>query len=136
MNRRAMSVSTQENQRKLGLRYLQFSKIKVDHQKLLASDKETEEEDESKKKNVDYLAQLREKNKGAAHNIQGLVEILDRKGYSKEEKARRIMDFTTHLELKAKRKEEVSRYGGETSEELDDLYLQAIEAKLSLLQNS
>jgi hypothetical protein len=40
------------------------------------------------------------------------------------------------LELKAKRKEEVSRLGGPASEELDDLYLQAIEAKLSLLENN
>lgn len=79
-----MSVSTQENQRKLGLRYLEFSKIKIDH-KLLASEKETEEEEEenSKKKKNDYLAELREKNKRAAQSVQALMEILDRKGYSK-----------------------------------------------------
>lgn len=35
--------------------------------------------------------------------------------------------------MKAKRREEVEKIGGGVSEELDSLYLQAIEAKLSLL---
>ena len=92
LKRRALSVSQQENQRKLGLRYLEYSKIKVDQQKLLAIEKETEEEEEEgNKKNIDYLAELREKNKGAAHSVQGLMEALDRKGCTKQEKAKKIM---------------------------------------------
>lgn len=91
LKRRALSVSQQENQRKLGLRYLEYSKIKVDHQKLLATEKEDEEEEEGNKKNIDYLAELREKNKGTVHSVQGLMEALDRKGCSKQEKAKKIM---------------------------------------------
>lgn len=86
---------------------------------------------------MDYLAELREKNKTAGyHNAQSLLEVLERKGLPKEEKAKKIIEFASRLELKAKRKEEISRMEGSVSEELDSLYLQAIEAKLSLLNDS
>lgn len=39
MKRRSMSVNNAENSRKIGLRYLEFSKIKVDHHKLLGEPK-------------------------------------------------------------------------------------------------
>ena len=52
---------------------------------------------------------------------------------TREEKSKQILDFTSRIEMKAKRREEVEKIGGGVSEELDSLYLQAIEAKLSLL---
>ena len=51
----------------------------------------------------------------------------------KQEKTKCILDFAERIEQKAKRREEVEKMGGGASEELDSLYLQAIEAKLSLL---
>jgi hypothetical protein len=68
-----------EDPKKIGLRYLEYSKI---NHKLLSSDPQMEtEEDFSKQgKKFDYLAQLREKNKGVSPlTAQGLIARLDRK---------------------------------------------------------
>lgn len=55
---------------------------------------------------------------------------------SKEEKMKKILEFTDRIEKTAKRKEQLNKIGsGGVDDELDALYLEAIEAKLGLLDD-
>jgi len=113
-----------DNPRKIGLRFLEYNKI---NHKLLGEQDCSEDEDDNKSKKLDYLTEQRERNKKIPPiTAQGLIERLDRKHLTKEEKSKQITYFTEKLEMKAKRREEVEKIGGGVSEELDSLYLQAI----------
>lgn len=49
---------------------------------------------------------------------------------------KKILEFTDRIEKTAKRKEQLSKIGsGGVDDELDALYLEAIEAKLGLLED-
>lgn len=62
LKQRSFSTSHEmENPRKLGLRYLEYNKI--NHKLLGPSDDQEESEEDERKKKIDYLAELREKNK-------------------------------------------------------------------------
>jgi hypothetical protein len=137
-NRSMSSVQKSETPGKIGLRYLEYSKTQIDHARLLGPATPSEpEEDKSKK--LDYLGELREKNKNrGVESAQDMLRKLEKDHLPREAKARKILEFTERLEQKAKRREELEKLGvsGAVDEELDMLYLQAIEAKLNLLDDN
>lgn len=104
-NRSMSSVNPKDHDaQKLGLRYLEYSKQQVDH-RLLASERElTEEEDKPKK--LDYLAELRKAGKNrVSESAHDLLNKLERGSVPKEEKMKKILEFTDRIEKTAKRKE-------------------------------
>lgn len=138
-NRSMSSVQKSETPGKIGLRYLEYSKTQIDHTRLLGPATPSEPEDDAKSKKLDYLSELREKNKNrGVESAQDMLRKLEKDHLPREEKAKKILEFTERLEQKAKRREELERVGvsGAVDEELDMLYLQAIEAKLNLLDDN
>ena len=104
--------------------------------KLLGSEDQSEE-DEDKPKKLDYLAELRNKNKNrASQSAHQLLNKLQKVHISKQDKTKKILQFTDKIQNAAKRKEQLQKIGGnKVDDELDALYLQAIEAKLGLLED-
>lgn len=138
-HRRAQSVrASDETPHKMGLRYLEYSKMQVGKdQKLLGGGEESEaEESKPAEKKTDYLQWLREKNKNRpAESAQAFINRLEKTNLPREEKAKRIMEFTDRLEKKAKRREQLDQSSTGVDGQLDGLYLEAIEAKLNLLED-
>ena len=67
---------------------------------------------------------LKEQNKKRpSESAHAFIERLDKSSLTKEDKARKIIEFTERLEKKAKRKEQNDPTGGTVDDELDGLYL-------------
>ena len=83
---------------------------------------------------MNYLEEFKNKNKGtkSAHDF---VESVKRKtNMSSSEKAQKILTYVENIEKKAKMREEKGKANNLLlDEELDSLYMEAIEAKLSML---
>jgi hypothetical protein len=88
------------------------------------------------KQRVDYLGELRRKGRRREKSAQELLEQMERMKLGREERQERVRQFTERLEQQARRREQLGRVGdAAVDDELDALYLEAIEAKLSLLDD-
>ncbi len=85
---------------------------------------------------MDYLGELRRKGRRREKSAQELLEQMERMKLGREERQERVRQFTERLEQQARRREQLGRVGdAAVDDELDALYLEAIEAKLSLLDD-
>lgn len=123
-----------EQLRQLGLKYLQYSKEHIDPNKK----ENTEDEDNQPRafKPKNYLEDIKRHSKGEKNAQQFIETMKKKKNLSESEKAQKILDYVGGLERKAKMKEQKDKINHVMlDEELDNLYMEAIAVKLSMLGN-
>lgn len=131
-NKSAVQSPKTEDLRELGLKYLQFSKGQIDPSK-----KKTENEEEEKEfkivKPINYLEELKKNSKGK--KTQNVLENLkNNKNITEPERTQKILDYASELERKAKMREQKAKLNNVLiDEELDNMYMEAIEMKLKML---
>lgn len=123
---------TNKDARELGLKYLEFNKEQCD------PTKPQDDSGEVRKafKYMNYLDDVRrhkdtEDGAKSAHNF--VDSIKKNKNMSSSVKALKILEYTDGIERKAKLREEKGKANKMViDQELDELYMEAIEAKLSM----
>ena len=131
---KSMFISRKSEQeiRQLGMKYLEYNKEQGDPTKV-------PDQHEEIKKAFRYMNYLEEIKKNHEEESKGshdfLEKIKGKKNLSTPEKNDRILKHIEDLERKAKLKEERknANQSGSVDEELDELYMEAVSAKLTVL---